>query len=132
MTSTLYIKNRHNHRHVALRFAGILSNSLWLLDSSTNSSNPTSPIVTFRLFAMLVLSESHYDQQVSVEDTLSVMRYASETRISLKWSGWRDLNARLLRPKRSALPSWATSRHGQGSYIIYFQMSTYLFVKLQL
>jgi hypothetical protein len=49
---------------------------------------------------MLVLSESHYDQQVSVEDTLSVMRYASETRISLKWSGWRDLNARLLRPER--------------------------------
>ena len=27
------------------------------------------------------------------------------------WSGWRDLNARLLRPERSALPDWATSRH---------------------
>jgi hypothetical protein len=30
---------------------------------------------------------------------------------SMIWSGWRDLNARLLRPERSALPDWATSRH---------------------
>ena len=30
---------------------------------------------------------------------------------SYEWSGWRDLNARLLRPERSALPDWATSRH---------------------
>jgi hypothetical protein len=35
---------------------------------------------------------------------------AERSRIK-KWSGWRDLNARLLRPERSALPSWATSRH---------------------
>ena len=37
------------------------------------------------------------------------------------------MNARLLRPERSALPSWATSRHGQGRYIIYSQLSTFLF-----
>jgi hypothetical protein len=46
-----------------------------------------------------------------------------------KWSGWRDLNARLLRPERSALPSWATSRHGHGRYIIYLQMSTVFYLR---
>ena len=27
------------------------------------------------------------------------------------WSGWQDLNLRPLRPERSALPNWATSRN---------------------
>ncbi len=34
-----------------------------------------------------------------------------------EWSGWRDLNARLLRPERSALPDWATSRHDVMIYL---------------
>jgi hypothetical protein len=63
---------------IPIRFAqGIISNILWLLDSSTNSSNPTSfhfgdnstyklQFTTFlkfesHYFAMLVFRESHYD-----------------------------------------------------------------------
>ena len=41
------------------------------------------------------------------------------------------MNARLLRPERSALPSWATSRHGHGRYIICFQMSTVFICETQ-
>ena len=32
---------------------------------------------------------------------------------NLKWSGWWDLNPRLLRPERSALPGCATPRFGE-------------------
>lgn len=38
------------------------------------------------------------------------MRKASPGGEALKWSGWRDLNSRPLRPERSALPSCATAR----------------------
>src|SRR5262249_40595029 len=31
-------------------------------------------------------------------------------RVGSPWSGWRDLNPRLLRPERSALPNCATTR----------------------
>ena len=68
--------------------------------------------------AFAIFEFHSFDQQTSVADDLQVMHSVSEDWVSLnwsftiKWSGWRDLNARLLRPERSALPSWATSRHG--------------------
>ena len=37
------------------------------------------------------------------------MRY--HLRYTPLWSGWQDLNLRPLRPERSALPNWATSRN---------------------
>ena len=68
--------------------------------------------------AFAIFEFHSFDQQTSVADDLQVMHSVSEVWVSLnwsfkiKWSGWRDLNARPLRPERSALPNWATSRHG--------------------
>ncbi len=47
-----------------------------------------------------------------------------------KWSGWRDLNARLLHPECSALPGWCHIPTRAAPYTIRVEMSTPFFLRI--